>query len=110
SKFETLIDDSIVARYDSELERLGESKHGEIGYRPIDTDYVRKLLVDLWGELLTAEAIDEAFERLMQHDEWPHGWCEEDEEDRPLSSYRTEADEAADWFEAVVRGEVAAKV
>jgi len=86
--FETMIDDSIVKRYDSDLERLGEGHHGETCYRPLDTDRVCQLLVDLWGNLLTPEAINEAFDRLMEEqDDWPHGYCEEDEEACPLSSY-----------------------
>jgi hypothetical protein len=86
--FETMIDDSIVKRYDGDLDRLGEGRHGETCYRPLDTDRIRRLLVDLWGNLLTPETINEAFDRLMEEqDDWPHGYCEEDEEARPLSSY-----------------------
>ena len=86
--FEIMIDDSIARRYDSDLEHLGKGHHGETCYRPLDTDRVYQLLVDLWGDLLTPEAINEAFDRLMEEqDDWPHGYCEEDEEVRPLSSY-----------------------
>jgi hypothetical protein len=129
AKFEELIDNSVIERYDSELERLGEGRHGEIGYRPIDTDCVLELLIKLWGNPLTPEAINDAFDRLMQHEEWPHGWCEEEEEEEeeedekehPLSSYRTEADEEKDraYFEAIniterneaiIRGKIAAEI
>src|SRR5262245_65771084 len=50
--FETMIDDSMVKRYDGDLECLGEGRHGETWYRPLDPDYVSNLLVDLWGEIL----------------------------------------------------------
>ena len=86
--FETMIDDSIVKRYDGDLDRLGEGRHGETWYRPLDPDYVSSLLVDLWGEILTPETINEAFDRLMEEQgEWPRGYCKEDEEERSLSSY-----------------------
>src|SRR5262249_15442606 len=87
TRFEELIDDSIIERYDGDLERLGEGKHGELHYRPLDEDHIRQLLASLWGERLTAEVIEDAFKRLMNDVEgpWPHGYCEEDEEDQPLS-------------------------
>ena len=92
--FECMIDSSIVERYDSDLERLGEDRHGKIYYRPLDTDRVITLLVGLWGDLLTPEAINEAFDRLIEdQDDWPHGYCEEDEEERSLSSYDDPDDE-----------------
>jgi len=80
---------SIAERYDDPLDRF-EDRHGEILYQPIDTDHVIRLLVELWGDLLTPEAINEAFDRLMGPDtqnKWPHGYCEADETERPLSSY-----------------------
>jgi len=86
--FEVMIDNSIAQLYDSDLERLGEGRHGKICYRPLDTDRVCQLLVGLWGDLLAPKAINEAFDRLMkEQDDWPHGYCEEDEEECPLSSY-----------------------
>jgi len=106
-----LIDNSIIERYDGDLERSGPGHHGEIYYWPLDTDHIRTLLVELWGELLTAETIEDFFKRLTKNgaEEWPHAYCEDDEAERPLSSYYTEEDEAADWFDAVVRGEAAAQ-
>jgi hypothetical protein len=88
STLEELIDQSVVARYDSLLDR-GEGRRGEISYRPMDTDRLCDLLVELWDELLTPEAINEAFDRLVVEwrDEWPHGVCEADEAERPLSDY-----------------------
>jgi len=87
---EALIDRSIADRYDSLLDR-GEGRHGETFYCPIDTYRLCDLLIELWGELLTPEAINEAFDRLMEwdrtRDEWPHGICEEDEAERPLSDF-----------------------
>jgi hypothetical protein len=83
-QFETLIDQSILDRYDGDLER-GWDKDGPT-YRPLDTDHVRTLLNVLWGELLAPQAI--AFERLTQlGNRWPHGYCEEDEEERTIASY-----------------------
>jgi len=109
--FDRVIDDSIVARYDGDLERLGEGRHGEICYRPLDTDHIHRLLVDLWGERLTPDTINATFDRLMKlQDEWPHGYCEEDEDERPLSDFRTEEDEAFDRFEATARGETASEI
>lgn len=75
---EEIVDTAVAEQYDGPLERLGENKDGAICYRPEDTDRVRELLVSLWGEVLTPDAIEDAFERLMDHDEWPHGYCEED--------------------------------
>jgi hypothetical protein len=86
---EIWVDTSIYERYDGPLDRF-EDLHGQILYQPIDTDHVVQLLVDLWGHLLTPEAINEAFDRLMTPDlwgRWPHGYCEADEAERPLSSY-----------------------
>jgi hypothetical protein len=108
--FEAMVDDAIIKQYDGPLDRLGEDQHGVIQYRPEDIDHVRTLLFSLWGDLLSAEAIEHAFERLMDHGEWPHGYCDEDEEDRPLSSYRTEEDEAFDWLVDVRAGKIAAQV
>jgi hypothetical protein len=99
-QFETLVDQSIRDRYDGDLERWEDIRDGGQTYTPIDTDHVRDLLNVLWGELLTSQAIEDAFERLTQDgadiDAWPHGWCQEDEDERSLSNYRTEEDEAAD--------------
>jgi len=87
---ESLIDKSITERYDGPLDR-GEGRHGEIFYWPIDIYRLCELLVELWDELLTPEAINEAFDRLVEwdrtRDEWPHGSCEADEVERPLSSF-----------------------
>lgn len=97
--FEVMVDNAVVEQYDGDLEYVGEGRHGERHYRPLDIDHVRRLLTSQWGDLLSTEAIEEAFERLMDHGEGPRGYCEEDEEERPLSSFRTEQDEAADRFE-----------
>ena len=93
---EEIVDAAVTGQYDGPLERLGEDKDGATHYRPEDIDRVRELLVSLWGEVLTPEAVEGAFGRLMDGGEWPHGYCEEDEEERPLSNFRTEEDEAAD--------------
>jgi hypothetical protein len=81
STLEQIIDNSIVERYDGDLEYVGEGKHGELHYKPLDEDHIRQLLVDLWGDRLTPGAIEDAFNRLMQDQgDWPHGYCEEVEE------------------------------
>jgi len=85
--FEKMIDASIVDQYDGLLERLDDPRDGGTYYRPLDTDHLANILVELWGDLLTPEAINEAFDRLMEEqDEWPHGYCD-DEENRPLWTY-----------------------
>jgi hypothetical protein len=84
--FEMMVDTSIVEQYDGPLDRLGEDQHGVICYAPLDTDHIRTLLISLWGDLLSAETIEETFERLMAQGEWPRGYCEDDEEERPLSA------------------------
>ena len=86
TKFAELIDVSIVTRYDGPLERLGEDKHGGLCYRPLDTDYVRELLIGIWGDLVAPQTIEDAFDRLMHDvDEWPYGYCEQ-ENVPPLSA------------------------
>jgi hypothetical protein len=88
-KFNAIVRNSITARYDGDLERHECPKTAEVHYTPLDTDHIRTLLNELWGGLLTAETIEEFFETLTEDgaEEWPHAWCEEDEEERPLSSY-----------------------
>src|SRR5262245_14302429 len=78
--FEELVDNSIIERYDGDLERHQCPKTAEVHYTPLDTDHIRTLLNRLWGESLTAETIEDFFERLTKDgaEEWPHGWCEED--------------------------------
>ena len=80
STFEEMIDASIIARYDSELER--HDVFDGYFYMPLDTDRIRELLTKLRGDLFTAEAIEDAFARLTKDGagEWPHGYCEEDQE------------------------------
>lgn len=82
AQFEELVEKSIIARYDGNLERW-EGRDGGPVYTPLDTDHVRTLLNALWGELLTPQAIDDAFERLAEgENEWPHGYCEDDIEEQ----------------------------
>ena len=78
SILQQVIDNSIVERYDGDLEYVGEGKHGEIHCRPLDEDHIRRLLIDLWGDRLPTELIEDAFNRLMQDQrEWPQGFCDE---------------------------------
>jgi hypothetical protein len=67
------------------------------------------LLVHLWGKLLTAEAIDEAYDRLLIYYDYDEEE-EEDEKEMRISDCRTAEDEAADWFDEVARGEVVAEI
>ena len=85
--FETLIDDSIVAEYNGDLNRWWDERDGGYIYTPLDSDHVRELLVKLWGEILTSEAIDDAFVRLTEDGarEWPRAYCEEDKESSLIS-------------------------
>jgi hypothetical protein len=84
--FGHMIDGSIVARYDSELERFDDERHGGFCNSPLDTDRVIELLVELWGGLLAPETINDAFDRLMaEQDNWPRGDCDEDDEERQFS-------------------------
>src|SRR5215475_3557355 len=86
SIFEEMIDASIIARYDSELERHDSCDRKGVFdgyfYTPLDTDKIRELLTKLWGDLLAAEVIEDAFARLTQDGaaEWPNAYCEEDQE------------------------------
>jgi len=98
-KFGDVVVNSITARYDGDLERHECPKTAEIHYTPLDTDFIRTLLNELWGETLTAETIEHFFECLTKDgaEKWPLASCEEEEDERPLSDYRTEADEIADY-------------
>jgi hypothetical protein len=80
-RFENAIDATIIARYNGDLERH-EDPRGKRGdfYTPLDTNNIRELLIELWGERLTANAIEDAFLRLTEDgaESWPHGWCDDD--------------------------------
>jgi hypothetical protein len=99
--FEEMIDASIIARYDSELERHDTCDRKGVFdgyfYTPVDTDCIRKLLETLWGNLLSAEAVEDAFIRLTKDGaaEWPEGYCEEDDEEDRLAQLDQEDQEAA---------------
>ena len=85
--FAALIDELIVARYNSELERRPDYQEGGENYVPLDHDRIYELLVELWGSHITPTAIAEALERLAKDGaaEWPHGWCDEDEKEERVS-------------------------
>jgi hypothetical protein len=112
--FALLVDNSIINEYDGNLFRAWGGKKGcDLHYIPADPEHIRELLMELWGEDLTPEAIEDAFTRLMgdgEYCEWPHAYCREDEDERPLSSFRSEEDEAFDWFEDVRAGKAAAEI
>jgi hypothetical protein len=84
---ETLIDASIIARYDSEIE-YREAYGDECSYFPLDRITLRELLIELWGNLLAPEAIEAAFARLVKDgaEEWPNGW--QDYGDDPIHYLR----------------------
>jgi hypothetical protein len=81
--FANIVDASIIARYKGNLSSLSTDPSGGVSYTPLDTIQVQKLLVELWGERLTKEAIAAAFGRLTQDGacEWPLAWCEEEADD-----------------------------
>ena len=82
-----LIDDSILAEYDSDLGRWWDELEGGYVYTRFDIDLMRELLVKLWGEVLTGYAVDDAFLRLTADGakEWPRAYCGEDEKDRSIA-------------------------
>jgi hypothetical protein len=84
---ESLIDNSIIARYDSEIERH-ETYEGECYYVPLDRITLRELLTELWGNRVTSEVIEDAFTRLVEgtEEEWPSGW--QDHGDDPIHNLR----------------------
>jgi hypothetical protein len=74
-EFETLIEKSITARYESELERL-DDPHGGAVFVPLDETHLHDLLVELWGERLTVDQIGDIQYRLMRDgtesiEDWP---------------------------------------
>ena len=106
AEFEKLIEESIIDRYDGTLEHLDVGVH-----RPLEEEYVRELLVDMWGDALKQKQIDDRFECLMRyHDEWPHGECEQCEDERPFSDFYTEEDHAHDAAEAAQQAQINAEL
>jgi hypothetical protein len=83
SALESLIDQSIISRYDGDLERLGPDQDGGINRVPLDTEHVSDLLTALWGKYLNPGAITAALIRLTEDgaEHWPNAWCEDDEEE-----------------------------
>jgi hypothetical protein len=90
---------SVVARYDSELQRCNwENGDGDqITYFPLDEDCLRKITSALWVDYTAIEARDAALLRLLKEGakHWPHGWCQEvlDEEEDALASLRDQEKE-----------------
>jgi hypothetical protein len=79
-KLFALIENSIIARYSGDLERHEDPRGKRADtYTPLDTDAIRELLVTLWGEHITAQALELVFETLTMEgaEEWPQAWCEE---------------------------------
>src|SRR5215469_3745524 len=114
-EFDELIMKSLAKRYEGNLVRWGDPCNKGEGwiYGPDEQDKgdVWDLLVELWGERLTVAELelfrDALIEEGLERENWPLAYCEEEEDERPLSDYRTPEDEAADWLEAVQRGEIA---
>jgi hypothetical protein len=76
-----LIEQSIIRRYDGDLERREDPRCKRADtYTPLDTDTIRTLLTTLWGGRVSAETIEEVFDRLTTDgaEQWPKAWCEED--------------------------------
>ena len=86
----SIIEASIIARYDGETERRESYDRKGVSdghyYVPLDTDAIRELLTQLWGDSLTTEVIESTIANLSTEGaaEWPHGYCEEDEEEEEL--------------------------
>ncbi len=78
TKLETLIDESVTARFVG-----GEVERCTGGHRPVgasSVEDVRELLEGLWGAILTEATIEDAFLRLAECGaKWPGGICEQDE-------------------------------
>ena len=81
--FDEMIDALVISRYDGDLQRLGPDQDGGINYVPLDVEGVSDLLTALWGGHLSPGTITAALIRLTQDgaEYWPHGWCEDDEEE-----------------------------
>jgi hypothetical protein len=88
--FEVLIDASVRKRYTGDLNRFWDARDGGYVYVPLDVSNIRDLLTEIWGDLLSYEASEDAFFRLTEDgadlDEWPLAWCEEDDDEVQLAT------------------------
>jgi hypothetical protein len=76
-----LIETSIIERYDGDLERQEDPRMKCADtYVPLDTDAIRELLTTLWGELVSAQTIEQVYTTLVEDgaEKWPQAWCEEE--------------------------------
>ena len=92
-EFEMLIEKSITARCESELERRDDPRDGGVVFVPLDETHLHDLLVELWGERLTADKIADIQYRLMRDGtksitDWPLAWCEEIEDEKAEEAAR----------------------
>jgi hypothetical protein len=83
-----LLENAIIERYDSELQKDEDPRTGGNIYTPLDTDALHALAKGLWGNLVHPSLIEVAVESLIEDgaEHWPHGWCEEDLLQRQLDS------------------------
>jgi hypothetical protein len=100
--FEEMIDAAIIARYEGDLERREDCDRKGVFtgyyYTPLDPTNIRELLTELWGTIITVEAIEDAFVRLTNDGaaEWPKAYCEDDIEEERLRKLDWEDQGAAD--------------
>jgi small-conductance mechanosensitive channel len=76
-----LIETSIIERYSGDLEKREDPRRKcAERYVPLDTDDIRELLTTLWGELVSAQTIEQVYAALVEDgaEEWPQAWCEEE--------------------------------
>jgi hypothetical protein len=104
----TLIEKSVVERYSGELGRREDPLDAGSFYLPIDTDAIRDLLNDMWGEHVTKESIDHVYTNLVENgaEEWPKAYCEEDlqyERDQRLSSIDNDIERAEEYVAKLKR-------
>src|SRR5262245_34757108 len=89
---------SIVARYNGDLERHINYDDRDYYYTPLDTDHIRHLLINHFGDALSGAAIEEVFDALDGAEKWPRAFCEEDfeEEHERLGGELDQATDALD--------------
>jgi hypothetical protein len=98
--FDALIKKTVACRYEDEVERC-EDPRGRWPdcFCPTDEEHVRELLTELWDERLTPNKIDQICKELIAdgldtYEQWPLGWCEEEEDDKEERAWRLQDYEA----------------
>jgi hypothetical protein len=74
SKLSDLITDSVIQRYDGDLQRHEHPATAEIIYLPCDVNRIHDLLTSLWGSLVNAMLLDTVFDQLNEDGakNWPN--------------------------------------